>query len=249
MLDRAAQDYAVQEAYRRSAGETEARNVQARRNMEPSELQSKEPWATQSIPTKEQIVQFHNTEPQMSVGGIGWDQNRINKEINYSHYDDGRSKALVAFVNPNDFLAATTPSAKAAKDIAKEAGALDLSKLSGESQSPFLKVQDGKITNHEGRHRMAAMAAAGYDRVPVILDYGKGTALSPSDLLSFKGQHPKSPSIEIQNAIPLNKQYADQISKIMQEKDTHFERGGTIPFGPEAAQRAVQIAKQQAGRR
>jgi hypothetical protein len=30
---------------------------------------------------------------------------------------------------------------------------------------------------------------------------------------------------------------------------TAFKRGGTIPFGPEAAQRAVQIAKQQAGRR
>jgi len=28
-----------------------------------------------------------------------------------------------------------------------------------------------------------------------------------------------------------------------------YEKGGTIPFGPEAAQRAVQIAKQQAGRR
>jgi hypothetical protein len=30
---------------------------------------------------------------------------------------------------------------------------------------------------------------------------------------------------------------------------TAFKRGGTIPFGPEAAQRAVRIAKQQAGRR
>jgi len=30
---------------------------------------------------------------------------------------------------------------------------------------------------------------------------------------------------------------------------TAYARGGTIPFGPEAAQRAVQIAKQQAGRR
>ena len=164
--------------------------------------------------------------PVEQTSGIGWDQNRINKEINYSHYDDGRSKAMVAFVNPNDFLAATTPSAKAAKNIAKEAGALDLKQLSNESQSPFLKVENGKITNHEGRHRMAAMAAAGYDRVPVILDYGKGSNLSPSNLLSFKGQHLKSPSIEIQNAVPLNKQYADQISKIMQEKETHFERGG-----------------------
>lgn len=160
--------------------------------------------------------------------GIGWDQNRIDKEINYSHYDDGRSKAMVAFVNPNDFLAATTSSAKVANDIAKEADVLDLNKLSKESQSPFLKVQDGKITNHEGRHRMAAMASAGYDRVPVILDYGKKTALSSSDVLSFKGQHPKSPSIKVQNAIPLNKQYADQISKIMQEKNTHFQRGGSI---------------------
>jgi len=30
---------------------------------------------------------------------------------------------------------------------------------------------------------------------------------------------------------------------------TEFARGGAIPFGPDAARRAVQIAKQQAGRR
>jgi 2-oxoglutarate dehydrogenase complex dehydrogenase (E1) component-like enzyme len=30
---------------------------------------------------------------------------------------------------------------------------------------------------------------------------------------------------------------------------TAYARGGSVPFGPEAAQRAVQIAKQQAGRR
>lgn len=179
------------------------------------------------------------TEPQVNANDIGWNQNRINKEINYSHYDDGRSKAMVAFVNPNDFLAATTPSAKAAKGIAKEAGALDLEKLSGESQSPFLKVQDGKIINHEGRHRMAAMAAAGYDRVPVVLDYGKGTSLAPSESLSFKGQHPKSPAIEIQNAIPLNKQYMDEISKIMSERDTRFKQGGMV----DPIQNAVKMAK------
>jgi hypothetical protein len=179
-------------------------------------------------------------EPQIGKMDIGWDQGRINKEINYSHYDDGRSKAMVAFVNPNDFLAATTPSAKAAKEIAKEAGSLDLQKLSSEGQSPFLKIQDGKITNHEGRHRMAAMAAAGYERVPVILDYGKGSNLNPSDKLFFKGQHPKSPSVEIQNAIPLNKQYANEISKLMSEKGTHFKSGGSV------VDRALMLISKQA---
>jgi hypothetical protein len=87
-------------------------------------------------------------------------------------------------------------------------------------------VKEGKIEDHEGRHRMAALAAAGYDRVPVILNYGKGSNLFPLDVLSFKGQYPKNSSIKIQNAIPLNKQYTDKIFEIMKEEKTHFERGG-----------------------
>lgn len=54
--DRAAQEYAVQEAYRRYAGEVEARNVQTRMDMTPAERSAAPPWTTEDIPTWQQIV-------------------------------------------------------------------------------------------------------------------------------------------------------------------------------------------------
>jgi hypothetical protein len=47
------------------------------------------------------------------------------------------------------------------------------------------------------------------------------------------------------HAIPITSKMREAIMN----GQTDFARGGSIPFGPEAAQRAVQIAKQQAGRR
>ncbi len=44
------------EAYGRSAGEVEARNVQARMNMTAAERRAKAPWLTQDVPDERQIV-------------------------------------------------------------------------------------------------------------------------------------------------------------------------------------------------
>lgn len=55
-IDRAAQEYAVREAYRRSAGEVEARNVQARMNMTPESRRSVPPWETEDVPPNMQIL-------------------------------------------------------------------------------------------------------------------------------------------------------------------------------------------------
>jgi spore germination cell wall hydrolase CwlJ-like protein len=96
MLNRAAQDYAVQEAYRRSAGEVEARNVQARRNMDPSALKTEMPWQTQSVPNEQQIVKFHNAEPQMSVADYQGEHSAPMK-------DSGSPLYNVTGVYPKDF--------------------------------------------------------------------------------------------------------------------------------------------------
>lgn len=44
------------DAYRRLAGEVEARNVEARRNMSPEELRAQPPWMTQDVADEHQIV-------------------------------------------------------------------------------------------------------------------------------------------------------------------------------------------------
>lgn len=51
--------------YRRNAGEVEARNVQARRNMTPDQLRASPPWMTQDVPPGRQIV------PMMGLLGGG----------------------------------------------------------------------------------------------------------------------------------------------------------------------------------
>jgi hypothetical protein len=67
MLDRAAQDYAVQEAYKRLAGEVEARNVQRRMDFDAAGREQI-PLEGQAYPNEQQIVKFGNTGgPQMSI--------------------------------------------------------------------------------------------------------------------------------------------------------------------------------------
>jgi hypothetical protein len=58
--DRQAQETAVQEAYKRSAGEVESRNVQKRMNMSADERRATPPWATEDVPRDQQIVRRGN---------------------------------------------------------------------------------------------------------------------------------------------------------------------------------------------
>jgi hypothetical protein len=49
-------DAGREKLYHRAAGEVEARNVQARRNMTPAERRATPPWATQDVPDDRQII-------------------------------------------------------------------------------------------------------------------------------------------------------------------------------------------------
>ena len=106
----------------------------------------------------------------------GWSESRIDRLIGEFAYDfdSTRTKAYAAFVNPDDFLSATTPKSERDK-LESEAKPLDREGLASETQPIYLKVretdEDGvfKIVGHEGRHRMMALRDAGYSRVPVVL--------------------------------------------------------------------------------
>lgn len=54
--NKAAQETAAMNVYRRMAGEVEARNVQTRMNMTPEQRRATYPWATQDIPYDQQII-------------------------------------------------------------------------------------------------------------------------------------------------------------------------------------------------
>ena len=48
------------DAYKRAAGEVEARNVTARQNLTPEQRREKPPWTTEDIPSEKQIVRLEN---------------------------------------------------------------------------------------------------------------------------------------------------------------------------------------------
>jgi ribosomal protein S18 acetylase RimI-like enzyme len=122
-----------------------------------------------------------------------WDGDRIDQLMSKYAYtqDDNRTKAYAGWVSPKDFLAATTPAAERAR-LESEATPLDAAELKKQSQEIFLegKIEDDspmrgsfKVTGHEGRHRMMALAKAGVERVPVV--YYVGTTDDAKPLTSL----------------------------------------------------------------
>jgi hypothetical protein len=128
------------------------------------------------------------------------------------------TKAYVARVSPKDFLNATT-TRDGMERIREESTPLDTDRLMKESQPIMLLVQQGKvgntdvweITGHEGRHRMMALADAGYDSVPVVFDFGRRVSnAKPVDMKyvvrqNFGGEIGKAISdFTVSDAIPVS---------------------------------------------
>jgi hypothetical protein len=126
----------------------------------------------------------------------------------------------------------TTQNIKSADTIAEKAGTFDPDKMAGESQTPYLKIRKGKIVDHEGRHRMAALAAAGHESVPVVLWHDEAQKLTPVEGTTLKAQFPKRPALNVSNAIPLHNDYRDQIMQAM-GGDMQFADGGVVDDAPE----------------
>jgi hypothetical protein len=162
-----------------------------------------------------------------------WTDKRINGLISEYGYDDGRTVAYVAFIDPADFLKATTGDADAAQEILNEAGKLNLKKLAAEGQTPFLYVEqhnrgtakeNWEIIGHEGRHRMAALSAAGVRQVPVVLKMHEGKYKKPdfyepiSASMGLAGQTfkniGKGLDLNVSNLIPISEEYKDRIKEV-----------------------------------
>lgn len=125
----------------------------------------------------------------------GFTPERIDRLINDYGYTDGRTYGFAAFVNPKDFVNATVPTEEYARRIYDEAGELDVEKLRNYKQTPFLEVdmKTNRIEGHEGRHRMAAMAAEGITSAPVVIiaredKMKKPAQYRPVDFMYLRGQ-------------------------------------------------------------
>ncbi len=95
-----------------------------------------------------------------------WIDERLDRVISANeHAEADTSRARIGFVDPLDFVPATSIYLAM---IADEAGDVDVGQITDEKQSPFLIMEDGVIVGHEGRHRMIAMAKAGVTRAPTV---------------------------------------------------------------------------------
>ena len=154
----------------------------------------------------------------------GWSPSRIDQLIGEFGYTDGRTFGMAGYVNPADFVKATTPTLEAAELLNEEAGELDKNAIRAERQTPFLfwDIDKGVILDHEGRHRMAALARAGVTRAPVVLvvkdRYGskKPDQYTPEDNVFLSGQGfqgGKGQGLGVNTLIPLSYKYKDQLAE------------------------------------
>lgn len=154
---------------------------------------------------------------------VAWSKDRIDSLVNQFGYTDGRTYGIAAYVNPNDFVIATTPGRERADQIRAEAGKLNQKKLAEETQTPFLEwdIEKNIIIGHEGRHRMAALADAGVKEAPVVLwvkdryGYKKPDTYTPKSGATIAGQRfesGKGGSIGVTNLIPLSYKYNKQLN-------------------------------------
>ena len=149
-----------------------------------------------------------------------WTDTRVDSLLNWYAYamDGQRSKAMAGYVNPVDFLNATTPTEAARARIRGEATPLDAAKLKDTDAMTLWVDTDFSgqlvIGSHEGRHRMVALANAGVERVPVVLKFFAGERRQPVASATLVGQafndRAGSPLV-VEGLTPVAYDYRDQL--------------------------------------
>ena len=155
-----------------------------------------------------------------------YSEERINRELERSSATKmDYAKSYIAWVEPLDFLYATTISNENRAQIEKEAGELDLEKLRKQTQPIHLTVdfETGKVVGHEGRHRMIALHKAGVEKVAVIFDAWNDDQYNtkPVDIMKIGGQefsqYHGGLDFYVHDMLPLSKRYADAARKLYSE--------------------------------
>ena len=158
---------------------------------------------------------------------------RIERELSRSSATKmDYAKSYIAWVNPDDFLYATTTSQTGRDQIEKEAGTLDLERLREQTQPIHLTVdfETGKIVGHEGRHRMTALRNAGVEKVAVIFDAWNDDRYNtkPVSMMRIGGQefdrYHGGLDFYVHDMLPLSRRYADAARKLFSEV------GGSVKF-------------------
>ena len=199
-------------------------------------------------PTNNTDIRFALSDSVVNVDSANetaaWTSERMTDLIErYGATNPRYTQAYATWINPADFVKATTVNQARRNQIYDEAGNLDIDALSQETQTPYLTVdyETMRIVRHEGRHRMAALAKAGIKRVAVTIRFTEDS-LSRYDARimegehKFKGQRFTSWDAEAQRVktrtshnsasvgalVPINAAYAAQLSEFTSERGVRF---------------------------
>ncbi|NBW15007.1 MAG: hypothetical protein EBR82_44100, partial [Caulobacteraceae bacterium] len=174
-----------------------------------------------------------------------WSAKRIEALLNeFQYFQKGRendTKAYAAFIDPLEFVYATTTPGNLRDELLSGKGQLDIERMANERQTPFLEVEKDannvwRIVGHEGRHRMAALAANGVKSVPIVIRMvGEAQAYPSIDAKTLAGQRfatGKGDVVQVSNLVPLSYAYQGDVMAT-------FGSEGTLAFNIEPVEPAV----------
>ena len=203
----------------------------------------------------------------MSNETATWTKERLDKLIdrNTSSNNPNRVEAYAAYINPHDFVAATTSSARERGTIRMQMRDYDyLGNLADISETPYLRINPStmEIVGHEGRHRMWAMSDAGITEAAVVIyfDTTDDTTLSFQnnidaanriyEFVTFKGQtdyngfggKENQAFVTFRDMIPLNESHRIDLEKTF-VKGFEFGEGPKIRFAKDLKQQTSNETK------
>ena len=209
-------------------GGIQARNLDDGRGRQDS-VGRKRDDVKHSVTSEEEISNVLGSLKTMAMGSkyltnyATYTDERIEREIQNSIAKGvpDYAKSYITWVDPIDFIYATTTSEEGRKILKEEAGSLDLERLKKETQPIHLTVnfETGEIVGHEGRHRMLALQGKGIDRVAVIIDALNDDRhnTKPIEFMSIKGQrfsdNRHGTDMYLHNMLPLSERYADDAKR------------------------------------
>lgn len=229
-------------------------------------------------PTGGSDVRFALSDSVVNVNGetASWTSERVTDLIDrYGATNPRYTQAYATWINPADFVKATTVNQTRRNQIYDEAGNLDIDALSRETQTPYLTVdyETMRVVGHEGRHRMAALAKAGVKRVAVAVRFTEDS-LNRYDAHIMEGEHKlkgqsfsswdteaqrvktrtSHNSASVGALVPINAAYSAQLSEFTSERGVRFaldssEDGNTQPRGNYSVGQRARFAANNTGMR
>ena len=203
----------------------------------------------------------------MSNETATWTKERLDKLIdrNTSSDNPNRVEAYAAYINPHDFVAATTSTARERGTIRMQMRDYDyLGNLADISETPYLRINPStmEIVGHEGRHRMWAMSDAGITEAAVVIYFDKTDDATLSfqnnidaanriyEFVTFKGQtdyngfggKENQAFVTFRDMIPLNESHRTDLEKTF-VKGFEFGEGPKIRFAKDLKQQTSNETK------